>query len=403
MLDATSHLLLAIGGIFLLGLATDLVGKRTPLPRVTLLLILGVVIGEHALNLVPLSLTQKFDIIAQLALVMVGFLLGGRLTVDSLKQTGKQILAISICTVVVTVVLMTSALYLVGVPLQVALLLGCIGSATAPAACVDIVVESGKTGPFSDLLLAVVALDDAWALIIFSFGLAVVSSMNGHGSEWSSLADASYDIGGALILGAAIGIPAAFLTGRLKPGEPILSEALGLVLICAGLALWAEVSFLIAAMTMGVFVGNIAKHHNFAFHEIENIEWPIMSLFFVLAGAVLEVHALMAVGLVGLAYVFSRITGKVFGAWLGAWLGGTNQQTQRWMGAALLPQAGAAIGMSLVATDQYPQYKDIVLPIVIGSTVFFEIIGPVFAKLALEHTSKTSSYPSKIVSQDTPR
>lgn len=372
----------------MLGLATDLLGRRIPLPRVTLLLVLGIVIGEGMLGLIPPSISERFSLITNIALLMVGFLLGGRLTINSFKQSGKLMLLISISAVITTTIMITLALWVIGVPLEVALLLGCIASATAPAASMDIVMESGYSGPFADLLLSVVALDDAWALIIFSIGLAIVSNINATNSETIHLLLAVQDIGGAIILGLMIGVPASYLTGRIKPGEPILSEALGLVFICGGLAIWLDVSYLIASMSMGAVVANLAKHHEYPFHAIENIEWPILSLFFVLAGASLDLGALWGVGFFGLVYVVIRVLGKFLGTWLGCVIGKADQETRRWMGVALLPQAGAAMGMALVATQQFPDYAQILLTIVIGSTVLFEIVGPVFTRMALKHTSK---------------
>lgn len=389
-MNSSAQILLTLGGIFLLGMATHVIGKRTLLPRVTLLLLLGILVGQDVLDLIPQSISERFGLIANMALLMVGFLLGGRLTLTSLKQSGRQLLSLSIAAVVGTTIIVTLGLWLVGVPLQIALLLGCIASATAPAASVDIVMESGYQGPFADLLLGIVALDDAWALIIFSLGLAIVSSMNGGGNEGFHLLHAAWDIGGAILLGIIIGLPAAYLTGRLKRGEPILSEALGLVFVCGGLAFWLDVSFLIASMVMGCLVTNLAKHHEYPFHAIEDIEWPIMSLFFILAGASLDFEALWEVGLIGLVYVGSRVIGKLIGANIGARLAHAAPQTRRWMGIALLPQAGAAMGMALVAANQFPQYHQILLTVVIAATVLFEITGPILTRLALKCAAQAS-------------
>ena len=193
------------------------------------------------------------------------------------------------------------------------------------------------------------------------------------------------DIGGAIILGLLIGFPAAYLTGRLKPGQPILSEALGLVFVCGGLALWFDVSFLITSMVLGAIVANFAKHHQYPFHAIEGIDWPFMVIFFVLAGASLELKAVVEVGLVGTVYILCRIVGKLLGARIGCQCSRADQQTKSWMGVALLPQAGVAIGMALVASNYFPEYRQTLLPVVIASTIFFEIIGPVFTRLALLH------------------
>ena len=387
-MESTSQLLIALGGILLLGLVMSALGQRTLLPRVTLLLILGVVIGKEMLDIIPLIFSELFDIIAVIALLMVGFLLGGRLTIDSLRQSVGKVMWISISSAIITTIIVSLGLVWVGVSKEIAILLGCIASATAPAAVLDVVTESNYKGPFKDLLLSIVTLDDAWALMLFGIGVAVVTSLNSHGIDASSILMAIMDIGGAIILGLLIGFPASYLTGRLKPGQPILSEALGLVFVCGGLAIWFDVSFLIASMVLGAVITNFAKHHEYPFHAIEGIDWPFMVIFFVLAGASLEFKAVAEVGLVGTVYILCRIAGKLLGARIGSQMSSADQQTKSWMGVALLPQAGVAIGMALVASNYFPEYRQTLLSVVISSTIFFEIIGPVFTRMALKRAHK---------------
>lgn len=167
-----------------------------------------------------------------------------------------------------------------------------------------------------------------------------------------------------------------------------MTEALGIVFVCGGLAIWLGVSFLIASMVMGAVIANVAKHHEYPFHAIEGIEWPFMVIFFVLAGASLELSALEDIGLIGVAYILCRITGKYLGARIGSQFSHAGQVTKSWMGVALLPQAGVAIGMALVASNQFPEYRQMLLSIVISSTVFFEIIGPVFTRLAIQRSQR---------------
>ena len=141
-------------------------------------------------------------------------------------------------------------------------------------------------------------------------------------------------------------------------------------------------------MVMGAVVRNFAEHHEYGFHEIEDIEWPFMIVFFILAGASLQFGAVQLVLFSGGFYIVLRAAGKIIGAYLGGLISDSNKITKNWMGIALLPQAGVAIGMALVATNQFTQYRDNILPIVIFSTIFFEIIGPVFTRLALSKADK---------------
>jgi Kef-type K+ transport system membrane component KefB len=385
----TAEVLFALGLMLLLGLASDFLGRRTVLPRVTLLLAAGVLVGQQALDLIPASLSQHFEVIANLALLMVGFLLGGQLTLKSLRDMGKALLWISLCAALGSALLVGLVLTAIGLPLDVALILGCIAAATAPAATTDTVIEAGSDTPFARLLLAIVAIDDLWALFLFSFGLAFASLINGVPDIQGTLGHAAWEVGGAVLLGLAIGLPAAFLTGRLRQGQPMLTEALGLVLTCGGAAIWLEVSFLVAAISMGATIANLARHHDYPFHEIENIEWPFMAIFFMLAGASLQIGALAGLGLVGLAYLLARALGKVAGAWIGATIGDTEGQVRRWMGLALLPQAGVAIGMALLAAQRFPQHAQLILSLVIATTVIFELLGPVLTRVALRRTSRS--------------
>ena len=388
-MDPTAQILLTLGGILLLGLATDVLGQRTFLPRVTLMLLFGIFIGPEILDWIPAVITYRFELITNMALLMVGFLLGGRLTRENLRRSGREMVSISVTAVIVTTLTVFIGLLLIGVPLDIAILLGCIASATAPATTVDIVMESGYKGRFANLLLAVVALDDAWGLIIFSLGLALVAALVGVDGHASPLLMALKDIGGAAILGLLIGLPAAYMTGRIRQGQPMLVEALGLVFVCGGLAVWLDVSFLIASMVMGTVVANLATHHEYPFHAIEDIEWPFMVIFFVLAGALLEFSTLKDIGLIGSVYVVCRIAGKVLGAGLGSRFSRSNGASSRWTGVAMLPQAGAAMGMALVATSLLPEYRQVVLSVVVSTTVFFELIGPTFTRLALRRADST--------------
>jgi len=380
---ANAQFLLALGGILLLGLITDMIGKKTFLPRITLLLIFGIIIGEEGFNLIPTIFGDHFELIAEMTLLVVGFLLGGMLTKKTLHHSGKTILSISICAALVTTIIVTLALFLIGIPIEIAIILGCIASATDPAATVDTAMEAREKSNFSRILFAIVSLDDAWGLILFSIGMAIVSSLNSNHGETHFLLNIGFEIGGAIFIGIAVGLPAAYLTGRIKPGQPMLTEALAAVFICGGLALWLDVSFLIAAMVLGATITSLAKHHEYPFNAIEGIEWPLMIIFFILAGASLNIASLNQIGLIIIVFIIFRSMGKIVGSNIGARISNANKTTRRWMGLALLPQAGAAMGMALVAANQFPEYRQTLLSVVISSTIFFEIIGPIFTRLAL--------------------
>jgi Kef-type K+ transport system membrane component KefB len=200
-----------------------------------------------------------------------------------------------------------------------------------------------------------------------------------------ALAGGAWDVGGAILLGAALALPASWLTGRIRENEPMQAEALGFVLVCGGLARWLDVSFLLSAMVMGMVLTNIAKHHERPFRTLRGLEWPLMILFFILAGAQLHAGKLLDIGLIGIAYIVLRVAGRVAGAYAGGVVGGARQRIRRWMGVAIMPQAGVALGMALVGGNAFPEHKDMLITLVVGSTVLFELVGPVLTSMAVVH------------------
>lgn len=377
------EILVTFGGLFLLGLLADLLGRNTPLPRVTLLIIAGFVIGPSVLDWLPAFTDRWFPVLTDVALAMIGFLLGQKLTRRSLRKLGRPVLYMSVGEVLTTALLVTSVLAVAGVPLEIALMLGGVAPATAPAATVDTVEQVGARGKFTDTLLGIVAVDDAWGLIIFSLLLAAAQAVAGGDGYGDLLLSGFWKVAGAGLLGAVVGLPMAYLTGRLRPGEPTQAEALGFIMLCAGLSIWADVSHILAAMMLGAMVANFARHHQRPFHEIKGIEWPFLILFFLLSGARLEIEALAQVGVVGAGYIALRVVGRIIGTYLGGRLVGVEPGLRRWMGVALMPQAGVAMGMALLAVQTFPDYEDVILPVILGSTVIFELAGPVATRLAL--------------------
>ena len=383
----SSQFLTTFGVILLAGLMLSALGQRTFLPRATLLLIFGALIGSDMLDLLPGLVIDQFTLVADLTLLMVGFLLGGKLTRASLRDQSVRSLAISFCAALVPAAAVVAGMLAFGVAAEVAILLGCFAAATAPTAVFDVVEESGVRNRFSELLLLVVVLDDIWGLLLFGTCMAIVASLNGMAAGTGFFVQIAHELGGAILLGVAIGLPAAYLSGRIRPGKPVMSEALGIVLLCGGLAAWLQVSYLIAAIAMGAVIANLARHHEHPFHAIEGIESIFMLVFFVLAGASLEISALSAVGWLTFVYILCRSSGKLGGAWLGSRIAGPTPRPSDWLGAALLPQAGIAIGMALVASNHFPHYQQIMLPIVIASTIIFEIAGPVFTRYAVRRSA----------------
>ena len=386
-MEASAQVLLTLGALLLIGLLADEGSRRLGLPSVTILLVLGFVVGPEAFDLLPSTAEDWFPTVSTIALTMVGFLLGAEFTADHLRSNGKTDLVIASTQGLLTAVLVSAGLWAAGVSTTMALVLGGIAVATAPAATMAVVQEQRADGPFTRTLLAVVAIDDVIALALFGL-LVTAASYLSAASGGTLIGEAVWEIFGAIGLGLAIGLPAAMLTGRLRPGRPTQEEAYGVVLLCAGLAVALEVSFLLAAVVMGATIANRATHHDIPFQEIERIEWPALVIFFVLAGASLELSTLTQIGWLGAGYLLLRSAGKVLGCVLGGRLAGLPTDHRRWLGPAMLPQAGVAIGLGLLAADRFPLFAEDILAVVIAATVVFELIGPILTNQALKQVGE---------------
>lgn len=386
----TDGILVTLGALFLVGLAADMLGRRTRLPRVTLLLICGLAVGKSGFDLIPAEVRALYDVVAVVALTMVAFLLGGDLRLPALRAHGPAILVISLSVVIGTFAAVTLGLWAVGVPLAAALVLGAIATATDPAATLDVIRQTGTRGAFAERIKGIVAIDDGWGLLVFSLalvaaqGIGAASAGEDTGHGLAALREIALSIG----LGTALGVPAAYLTGRLKQGEPLRMEALGVVFLTAGFALLLDLSYLMAGMTAGILVANLAKHHTVAFHELESFQWPFMVIFFILAGATADLAALWIIGPVGAVFVLARVGGRIIGGWGGSALSGDPRAVRPLYGAALMPQAGVAIGMALVAVASLPDMRNIILPVTIGATILFEIVGPVLTGWAIARADR---------------
>jgi Kef-type K+ transport system membrane component KefB len=382
-------ILLTLGGFFIAGLLADLLSRRTFLPRVTLLLLTGFLAGPAVLDLLPDFSEDWFPTLTKLALVMVGFLLGEKFTLSAFRERGRTVLWMSVGETLFASLFVMGVLLALGIRVEIAILLAGIAPASAPAATVDVVRETGAQGNFSETLLGIVAIDDAWGLLMFSILLSFAEVISGQSAgAGQALLKGVWEVGGAILVGAVLGIPLAYLTGRIEQGEPTQAEALGMVFLSGGLSVWLNVSYILAAMILGATVANLASHRERCFNAIEGIEWPFMILFFVLAGASLHLDALMQAGLLGTAYVFCRVAGLVVGARISGRFCHADKRIRNWMGIALMPQAGVALGMALIAGQHFPDFKESIITVVIGSTVVFELLGPIAMRRVLIHVGE---------------
>lgn len=391
MIDLSSNTiaqsLLLIGALLALGLFAEYLGRRSRLPRVSILIMLGMAVGPVGLDLLPALGNNWFDYLSTLALTMIGFLLGAKLDRETIAQHGAQALWLALGITVVTFLVVGTGFYWLGVGLPVALVLAGVSLATDPLATTDVIAESGRDTLLSRMLTALVALDDVWGLILFSAVLSGVNLVVNGSLEMHFVWEGLREMLGGIALGVVLGVPMAYVSGRIQAGEPTLIEALAMVFLCAGLGLALEVSYLLAAITMGGVVGRLASHHTSAFHEIDHIEWPVLIVFLILVGASFDPETLPQVWHLVLAYMLLRSLGRMMGAALLArGLGFTLRQRSE-LGLCLLPQAGVALGAALYACQLFPELSETIIAVTVLATVLFEIIGPLITRQLLSRAS----------------
>jgi len=371
---------------------------RFKIPAVTIWLLIGIAIGPSVLNLVPVDLDKASSFISNLVLGIIAFSLGQNFTKDLFKKMGKVVMWISIMGAVIPWILVTLGLTIfLKIPFYISLVFGAIAAATAPAATIAVVREAKARGYFTDVLLGVVAIDDAWCLIIFALSLALARAFLQHMEVINSffiikvITSSFVQIGGALLLGSIVSIVFMKLSHFARNATELLTYTLALILLTTGLAIFLGLSVLLTNMCLGAVLVNVDKTSFTFLESLRTVETPLYLIFFVLAGASFEMSVLIQLGWLGLAYILLRGVGKIGGATLGGMLGRGGTKINRFIGWGLLPQAGVAMGAALVAKSVLPSFwGDTISTIIIASTVFYELVGPIFTRVALEKVGEVS-------------
>jgi len=381
--------ILSLGFVLLAGLLAGKLIRRIKVPTVTAYLVLGIIIGPSVLNLITEGILGSSGLISNIVLGLIAFSIGQNFALERFRKIGRPVIWISLSAAIVPWLLVTGALLiLLKQPFYIALLFGAISSATAPAATMMVVREYKARGSFTDTLLGVVAIDDAWCLIIFALSFAAAKAFAVHVDSnlfiFKTVFNSILEIIGAFILGGILALILSYLSRFVNTSSEMLIYTLGFIFLNTGLALYFNFSVLLANMCMGLVLINLRKV-NFKFFEVlRSIDSPLYLLFFVLAGANLEISLLKSLGLLGLVYITFRSLGKIGGAHLGGAIARVPAEMKKYMGWALLPQAGVALGVALIAKAQFPQIGGIIFTTIVATTVIYEIIGPLCTRISLK-------------------
>lgn len=389
-----TSIVLALGILLLAGLAGGVLIKKFNLPAVTGYILSGLLVGPALLQLVPGNIIEALQPLNSITLGVIALVIGGELELKTLRKLGGTILWVGSLQLVGAASLVIGGLVLIGQPLPMALLLGGIATTTAPAATVAVIKEVRAHGRLTESLLAVVALDDALGVIVFGM-LATIAKVLVSGTEINSIflmiSAPLIEIFFSILLGSLIGFLLGFIARRTKSNKTLLSVTLGCVFLTVGLAELFHLSSILANMVVGAIIVNTSPRRRKIFNQIEGIEIPLFIIFFALAGASLEIDMLAKVGLAGLIYFIARMSGKIIGSYIGGKLGKADPVVTKYIGWTLMPQAGVAVGLTILAQAIYPQGSSMILNIVLSSVLITELIGPVLSRKALEFAGEVDS------------
>ena len=402
------RLLLALPLALFLGLMLSRVAKMLKLPAVTAYLIAGIIVGPYclgALGITGIGFTsmeevEHFSVLSKVALGFIAFSIGNEFRLSQLKKTGKQATIIGILQAVVTTLLVDAVLIVFHLifpetlSLSAAIVLGAIASATAPAATLMVVKQYKAKGKLTDILLPVVALDDAVGLVLFAVSFGVAKAINvGKLDVLSIIVEPLLEVVLSLGLGALMGLLFTFFERFFHSRSKRLSMSVTFVLITVIIAnldyppiAGVHIAFspLLVCMMLGTIFCNICDFSEELMDRVDRWTAPLFIIFFVLSGAELELSVFtnVFVVLIGIVYILSRSAGKYLGAYSSAKLSKCDDNIVKYLGITLLPQAGVALGMATTA-QKLGADGAIVAQIVLFAVLIYEIVGPTLTKISL--------------------
>ena len=418
-MDSVNTMLL-VAIILAVAFLAQLFTERLKLPTVTGYIILGVFLGSSVVGIVnyvfgwhlpPVFDGQRlrdFGMAGDIALTLVAFAIGAEFDLGTLRKVGRSILFIALLESLGAFAMVGLGVWLLSRDLSMALILGAVASATAPAATVMVIRQYRSRGPLTTTILAVVGLDDAVALMIFSFAAAIAGAILAHQGQISLLlvvGEPVLEIVGALVLGAVLGLVGSALLRHVRSTEQLLAGAGALLLLAGGLAKTWHLSPLLTNMALGMMIVNRNPFlKNRISSMLSSIAPVFYALFFILGGARLNISLLPAIGWLGPIYLLARAAGKIGGAALGARLGKAPQVVRRFVGFGLIPQVGVAVALAILVDQQFgrgqfgqqgQRLAMWVINILLVTTLVTETVGPLLTRLALRRAGEVGMAPGE--------
>ena len=394
--------LYGVAALVIFGLIGGKLISMLKFPRVTGYILIGILIGPSILNVLSVEMVENFTIIRQVAIGFIGYTIGLELKFKKLKKTGKQVTiitivqafttAILVCLAIVAYLYVTNGKYI----WTYGLILGAIATATAPGPIVAVVKSYRTKGPVTDVLLPLVALDDAIGIMLFAVMLSLGTSfLSGPVSIGHMLFEPFLEIALSIGFGALIGFIVTVITKKYNRESDsfLMMVIIGFVFLGIAIGQAVHASAILLPMTIGVFLTNSIddRYEHRLTQNTDLFTAPILLAFFTIAGAELQLSLLAKIGVMGIIYILVRVIGKVAGSHYSAKAVKAPKNVVKYLGFTLIPQAGVAIDMALTtklrfeATElaEFAEIGAVIMTIVLAATVIYEVFGLVVVKAAL--------------------
>jgi Kef-type K+ transport system membrane component KefB len=404
--------ILLVGVIIFCGFIFGELAKKVKLPKVTGYILAGVFLNPGLFHIIPENFVEHTQVVTNIALSVITFSVGGTLLYSKIKKLGKSVLYITVFEgefaffAIILGFLLISP-YFVHIPnagwftvfIPMSILLGSLGAPTDPSATLAVKEEYNAEGRVTQTVMSVAAFDDVLGIMNYSIAIAIAQVFISHQAlnTCNSFLQPLLVILGAIVLGAVLGFLLNFVTNFIKRETEGVYVVIIIALLCVGfgLATILKVDQLLAVMTMGAIVVNFNKKQELIFKVLERYtDELIFVLFFTLSGMYLDFTVLKTALALILFFVIFRTIGKVSGTVVGALASKAPENVKKYTAGGLIPQGGIVVGLALIMKQNpaFDTFSDIIISVVIGATIFHEIIGPITAKISL---SKAGEIPAK--------
>lgn len=397
--SSVSQVIISVAVMLIAGYVMSRLTKKLKLPNVTGYIIAGILIGPYCINIIPAKVVEGMSFLADIALAFIAFSTGEFFKMSTLKKNGGKNIVITVFEALLASIVVFLVMYFaLGLSLPFSIVLGALAAATAPASTMMTIRQTNSKGDFVDTLLQVVALDDVVGLVAFSVAIAVATaSLAGTVTAGNVLLPIVYNIV-AFVVGGLLGFLLKLLISKRSTDNRLIIAVATIFGFC-GICSFMDVSPLLGCMAMGTVYMNTSNDDKL-FKQLNYFSPPILLLFFVRSGVNFKLDALVSTGesvggvsllVIGIVYFFVRILGKYGGSFLGCLVTKKDKKVRNYLGLALIPQAGVAIGLATLASRTIGGNTGSALEtIILASSVLYELIGPACAKLAL-YLSKSYS------------